>query len=558
MTFLARAAGASDGISNLLPNDNLLVPLRAPIEKMIRPEQLGKKGESRFEELCAEAGITCNRSEDDTAGWDFLLNMRPPLDETLPLDKRKPSVSCYVQVKTIMSPGGAAKLSLSMAERLAKYPSPSFVCLLVVDESLCFTAAYLMHIIGDRLSNILERLRKAERDNQQKKLHKMSISLSPSPTDAFDLNGRDLAARLQHAVGPDLDAYIASKKQQRDTLGFDEKPYEISVRFDTNDIDEIFDALAGRSKNVPIQISKMVESRFKIPLPYGAIGPATISIHYPVTEQCRIRYTETAGSSPIVFSGTMIRVAFHGAIRLYINCSLMHCVLEKGPNGTKFRFDEASGDAPVDVDSYIGWMKLLNGLIEKKGIVEFAFQETNTRVRLRCADLVPDLAARYAGKFSREYLTLWSDLKDVISYSGEESGLKFYVDDVINSQRKIRVLHSLISGVACKIEMVRDRGPELTLYVGANVWPITFKIGQRLVAAYCVVNIEVDDSGGQPKPTFSRPKLQMIRFLPLSQELQKKFIDEARRFEQIEAVMNVRGSLYFGDDTGPISENVLD
>ncbi|WP_152035595.1 hypothetical protein [Paraburkholderia caledonica] len=85
---------------------------------MMDIDDLGAKGEQRFGELCADAGLFCNKADRDRAGWDFVVNFRDV--GTGRLDERQGAHSCYVQVKTVLATTAAARLKLNMAERLAK------------------------------------------------------------------------------------------------------------------------------------------------------------------------------------------------------------------------------------------------------------------------------------------------------------------------------------------------------------------------------------------------------------------------------------------------------
>ena len=42
--------------------------------------KLGRIAEDQFKMLCADAGITCNKSIEDDHGWDFLVEYIPEED----------------------------------------------------------------------------------------------------------------------------------------------------------------------------------------------------------------------------------------------------------------------------------------------------------------------------------------------------------------------------------------------------------------------------------------------------------------------------------------------
>jgi hypothetical protein len=130
---------------------------------MLNSDQLGKKGEARFNEICSDTQLTCNHSTYDRTGWDFIVEFPyDPPDRQSTLDKRHSPISCHVQIKTMWSSNDEFRIRLSSAERLAKEPKPAFVYVLKVNKKLDFIAAYLVHVLDDNLAAILKRLRKEQ------------------------------------------------------------------------------------------------------------------------------------------------------------------------------------------------------------------------------------------------------------------------------------------------------------------------------------------------------------------------------------------------------------
>ena len=48
--------------------------------RRLNSDELGEKGESRFQEFCVDEKLTCNKSSRDRTGWDFLVEFpfEPP------------------------------------------------------------------------------------------------------------------------------------------------------------------------------------------------------------------------------------------------------------------------------------------------------------------------------------------------------------------------------------------------------------------------------------------------------------------------------------------------
>ncbi len=107
-------------------------------------DPLGAKGESRFQEICEDAGLICNKATRDRGGWDFIVEFQfEDAEEDYSLDSRTIPLSCHVQVKTLLAQNDRFKVRLSAAERLAKEIKPAFIYVFKV-VGIQFTEAYLI------------------------------------------------------------------------------------------------------------------------------------------------------------------------------------------------------------------------------------------------------------------------------------------------------------------------------------------------------------------------------------------------------------------------------
>jgi len=209
---------------------------------MLNADELGEKGQARFKEICADAGLICNKSDRDRTGWDFIVEFQYDVEAATELETRKVPLSCHVQVKTLLDKNDRFQMRLSSAERLAKELKPAFVYVFKVNSSLEFTAAYLIHILDQPLGKILKRLRKedvAGNSAANRKTLSMSASgegLPISPT------GLGLSKALSTAIGNDLNAYSVAKEGQLMSLGFEERPYstEMNIQMSMPDLVDAF------------------------------------------------------------------------------------------------------------------------------------------------------------------------------------------------------------------------------------------------------------------------------------------------------------------------------
>ena len=239
-------------------------------EERVRPlnsDELGEKGESRFQEFCADAKLICNKSTRDRTGWDYLVEFpfeQPIGDRTL--DKRRSATSCHLQIKTIWSDSDRVTLRLSSAERLAKEPKPAFVYVLLINNDLEPVDSYLIHVRGKNLERILRRLRKAQAAGELK-INDVEITYDPKTSGVrLAPNGNALRDQLDQDCGPDPESYIASKLAELKSLGFEKGRYQLKTTLQARSVDEMVEAFLGL-RSIEGVATEGSELRFGIALP---------------------------------------------------------------------------------------------------------------------------------------------------------------------------------------------------------------------------------------------------------------------------------------------------
>ena len=276
---------------------------------MLNPDEIGEKGQARFKELCADAGLVCNQSDRDRTGWDFLVEF--PFEAvatgSTKLETRETPLSCHVQVKTLWEKNDRFKMRLSSAERLAKELKPAFLYILKVNSSLQFSGAYLVHILDEPLGKILKRLRKEDsrgRSMPNKKTISMSASrdgIVVAPT------GRALRDAFSAPAGKDMHAYAAKKYAQLKTLGFEERPYTSEMTLQIGKNEEIVDVFLGLKRDVPVTYLRTEHTRFGIAMPLRELTDkkGTITIEPSPADTCTITVRGDPLSPAAVFRGNV-------------------------------------------------------------------------------------------------------------------------------------------------------------------------------------------------------------------------------------------------------------
>jgi hypothetical protein len=217
----------------------------------IRSDRVGNIGEGRFRELCELAGLNVSKPSPDMTGKDFHVEfpfLEPNGSHTL--DTRPAALEFYAQVKTIVSPKTRIVLSLSVAERLARDPKPTFIVVvrLPAESKHGSIPEYgdisLIHVYDDVLEAILKRLRQAHVAGSAK-LHKQNISFTIKSTNFIEVNPLAIRARVEEYIGKSMIEYAKLKHKQILELGYEVNRFELNLQFEALPPGEFVDGLLG-------------------------------------------------------------------------------------------------------------------------------------------------------------------------------------------------------------------------------------------------------------------------------------------------------------------------
>lgn len=264
------------------------------------PDELGEKGESKFKELCADAGLICNKSDRDRAGWDFVVDFPEDEKSEKSYDNRLGALSCIVQQKTILSTSKSISMKLNMAERLAKEIKPSFVCVFKVNQNKEFTDAFLIHISDNRLKAILKKLREVQAKNDGIPLNKKTISFTPSKAERIEVSGTALKQKIEQICGLDLHQYSNNKKNQLEQLGFEQERYIGKVKFKVESEKDFLDILSGK-KEAEFVHFETKEKRFGVLLPDYKSHSGTFTFTPNPLTKCSLSIRRNELDEPIIF-----------------------------------------------------------------------------------------------------------------------------------------------------------------------------------------------------------------------------------------------------------------
>jgi hypothetical protein len=195
-------------------------------------ERLGQAGESKFTNLCDLANLTCNKSNRDETGWDFIVEfpMTAPR-QGLTLDQRAPVV-CHMQLKTTaVTHLSRVSLELSAVERLAKDVRPALIVVFLSRTNGEVLTGYAIHLLDAPLAHVLKRLRMAHAGGQLD-INRATLTFDYRRAGAqFEVSPDGLRDALAHACGTDAALYVRRKQAQLDELGYGDDRYQGEALF---------------------------------------------------------------------------------------------------------------------------------------------------------------------------------------------------------------------------------------------------------------------------------------------------------------------------------------
>ncbi|NYE27391.1 hypothetical protein HDE78_000316 [Rhodanobacter sp. K2T2] len=451
---------------------------------MLNSDALGKKGESRFREMCSDVDLPFNASLDwDKAGWDFIIDFPMPVNERRSLDHRGSPQACRVQQKTVMDSTPSVTLSLKMAERLAKDLMPSFISMFKVSEALEFTGGYLMHIAGDRLSAILKRLRELGPDASDEDMKGKKISFSPTEQERIAMTGVALVERLRTHIGDDIHGYTAKKKKELDELGYGEDAYASRFEVNAEDLQAFSNMFLGLVSQVEVRNIVVTENRFGIPIVDTTSEMAVMSVEHASTRQCTAVFADEEIGERGVFRGTA-RITPPGLarkMRLQFQWFSVFMDIDSAENNLSFTF--TPGEADGIVDQWLEYWRAMKLVKARRGTVRLGIDGNPNIGEL-------PMLPRERGSPYEDFDDLF-DAFETLSLIARRGGLaheaSFRFQEVAEAEHDLARVRALLDGgiKSIKNQALGDLNalpqlPEKMLYANG------VKVGEHVIA-YCVV-----------------------------------------------------------------------
>lgn len=494
--------------------------------EMNKQQKLGHKGQQRFGELCAEVGLTFNSSQVDLAGWDFIVNF--PDDESERVDRRRTPLSCFVQVKTIEHTTKSAVLKLNMAQRLVLDALPAFICVLKVDlNTHQFTDAFLLHVSGDRMSPILRRVRSSQADKSSLPLNKIKIAFTPKKIESIALTGEALRDAIVQHIGSDMHAYVEAKRQQREKLGYEERPWELSVDFRGLSDSEMLDVFLGRKMDVSVTRVELVETRFSISIPEHEPTTGKISITPNPLDTCTIAVRRQAEDSIAIFVGDLITAPMvNGKRRTIIRSELFSILFEGFGNRLEtIRVEFSAGEQACTPSTWADYWRLVSAAYSGDGVMEIKPASTRLPFVLNLA--MKDLPGTSGLPPPENYVRVMEALSKLARHAIMHPEPKFRLREISVESNGILILAAMVTAKKQTVTVTGQFSDALYEFkVGRSVLAIRLNVGTVLFAFYAIADVEqAANEDGSPKILLHNFEPRKLRAFEDSESVKSFFCD---------------------------------
>ena len=345
---------------------------------------IGKMGESFFENLCNQVDVTANRSFVDRYGWDFFIEFPDELS-SLPLDIQPAPIEAKIQIKSTNKAITKCQIKLSALYRLVKDTKPAFILFFHYEKQSYPQKIYLLHIDKTIIAKVLQRVRKSEIEN--KKLNKQTLVISYSQDNLIEnIDAQSLFSKMKSYISKGLDEYQKNKAELIRTIGYDEAPMSLTMEFDTASLSEIIDMSLGLRDDLEVKVTSLTHKRFDITLPFPSslISAKNLQISIGKTEgfDALLSIKKKNSLEKTSFYMKVYLSAFHhifkGKSKILLEGTFFKIILDFIENKSIFQFQAFKFSDLYTLEqlhSYLQFLSMIQLSEEKEYILELELPE---------------------------------------------------------------------------------------------------------------------------------------------------------------------------------------
>lgn len=228
--------------------------------------KVGNMGRGDFDRLCNASGLIYNSSsEDDSGGWDAIVEF-PLLGGIALLNSlNEQPIQCFVQIKSSDGEKKGVQVKLSNMKRFCDTPLPCFFFFARYNNNSNIEQAYLVHINRDIMFQVLKRIRQNDIEKKSP-LHKLYFTVSYSNEDEIDLtNENALKTAIERHIPHGMKKYSEDKLRDLGDVGYNENRYAFNFKIDNNDdYKSLISATLGYPTRINVKDVRCWDTRFDI------------------------------------------------------------------------------------------------------------------------------------------------------------------------------------------------------------------------------------------------------------------------------------------------------
>ena len=323
---------------------------------MTRESQwIGRRGETRFDVLCSDAGVTVNSSIWDDYGWDKLIEYPPRVRPFIAIDMQPEHVVAAVQVKTTTKAATrSVSISLSNALRYAKASIPQFVLLINLDG--VEPRYFVRHVWGPLIADWLKAGRQADADGVTE-IHLRNVKLHFADSD--ELSHGQVLPWIRGEIEAVQPVYAATKKLFVDTVGFENGNGIAQMTFSLDSAADVLDLELGLRPHLDVKRFVYTSERFGIRAGKPEIDQENVRIHLtPKGRLCALRLEFPRGGS-LTIPATLYQSAANGIFAMRVVSQVLEVIY--GPHGRVRAHAKLLRDDRVALDELSAFIQLLSG-----------------------------------------------------------------------------------------------------------------------------------------------------------------------------------------------------
>lgn len=436
---------------------------------------IGRKGEKRFETLCSDAGVTCNRSIEDDFGWDKLVEFPARKIPFAAIDMQPANVIAAVQVKTTETASRSVMLNLSNALHYVKSSVPQFIVLVALDGTK--PRYFARHVWGSLVADWLKAGRQADADGLTG-THRRRITLKFTPEDERDETLLDwIRSEIEGIQSP----YSATKKAFVDTIGFESTRGIAQLTFAAEGPLAKLDFQLGLRPYLEAKRFVFISERFGIRAGRPEIDVDDVRVYFtPEGRSCALRL-EFPGGGSVIIPSTLYSASTETSFAFRVTSRALDATF--GPGGHQHAQAQMQRDARVTLDELRAFAHLLAAKPNANIAIELSIDG-------RIIELGTVRIKEHMQADGWEWMALGMDVIRAIATEACQSASDLTIGEIEDANKQLNILSALASERAVRVDFTPE--PDAPLVFNGFLAYASASVGDQVFAGVAYRPVALD------------------------------------------------------------------